>query len=395
MGNNFRIIILSLVLAFVANIYPSFSKVRESAQDTKQASTLTLVQAENQLPDWALGNFVRPTNKPVIEPDASSEFYCPMNKKMLKWEESDTFNPGAVVKDGRIYVLYRAEDNTATGIGLRTSRIALAKSKDGIRMKRYPAPVLFPAEDNMKLYEWPGGCEDPRVVATEDGTYVMGYHAWDRKLSRICFATSKDLKTWVKHGPAFAKAYDGKFSTMWTKAAAIVTKVVNGKLIATKIDGKYFMYWGEQKVYAATSDDLINWKPLVDDNGNLKVMIQPRDGYFDSHLTECGPPAVMTDKGIVLIYNGRNSTEENRDKRFVAGTYSGGQVLFDANNPTKVLERLDVPFFKPEADYEKSGQYLEGTVFLEGLVYFKKKWFLYYGCADSKVGVAIFNPRKN
>ena len=247
----------------------------------------------------------------------------------------------------------------------------------------------------MKRYEWPGGCEDPRVVATEDGTYVVGYHAWDRKLSCNCFATSKDLKTWVKHGPAFAEAYDGKFSSMWTKAAAILTKVMNGKLVATKIDGKYFMYWGEQKVYAATSEDLVNWKPLLDDNGNLKVMFTPRDGFFDSHLTECGPPAILTEKGIILIYNGRNSTGENRDKRFNAGTYSAGQVLFDTQDPTKVLARLDEPFFKPEAIYEKSGQYVEGTVFVEGLVYFKKKWFLYYGCADSKVGVAIYNPRNN
>lgn len=43
---------------------------------------------------------------------------------------------------------------------------------------------------------------------------------------------------------------------------------------------------------------------------------------------------------------------------------------------------------------QKSGQYLDGTVFIEGLVYYKKKWYLYYGCADSKVGVAIYDPSK-
>jgi predicted GH43/DUF377 family glycosyl hydrolase len=402
MKKNFKVIALSLLIAFIANSNSPFANVKKPSRDNNRVSnyyndnSLTdFKKPDNRLPYWALGNFVRPgKGNPVIEPDAKSEFYCPMRKMSVKWEESDTFNPAAVVKDGKIYVLYRAEDNSAKGIGLRTSRIALAESKDGISMKKNPSPVLFPSEDNMKQYEWPGGCEDPRVVATEDGTYVMGYHAWDRKLSRLSFATSKDLKTWVKHGHAFAKAYDGRFATMWTKAAAIVTNVVNDRLVATKINGRYFMYWGEQKVYAATSEDLVNWTPLIDDKGNLKIMFEPRDGFFDSHLTECGPPAILTDKGIILIYNGRNSTGENRDKRYIAGTYSAGQVLFDAQNPTKVLARLDVPFFKPEAAYEKSGQYVEGTVFVEGLVYFKKKWFLYYGCADSKVGVAIYNPEK-
>ena len=55
---------------------------------------------------------------------------------------------------------------------------------------------------------------------------------------------------------------------------------------------------------------------------------------------------------------------------------------------------MDVPFLRPMEAFEKSGQYVDGTVFIEGLVYFQQKWFLYYGCADSKVGVAIFDPEK-
>jgi len=53
---------------------------------------------------------------------------------------------------------------------------------------------------------------------------------------------------------------------------------------------------------------------------------------------------------------------------------------------------LDTPFLRPMEEFEKSGQYVDGTVFLQGLVYYKSKWFLYYGCADSKVGVAVFDP---
>lgn len=350
----------------------------------------------NDLPEWALGGFERPTGiNPIITPETSTMFNCPMSKTPVGWEESDTFNPAAVVKDNKIYVLYRAEDNSATGIGKRTSRIGLAESSDGLHMNRRKTPVMYPDEDNAKEYEWPGGCEDPRVTVTEDGLYVMMYTTWNRKIPRLSVATSHDLLTWEKHGPAFAKAYEGRFKDLACKAGSIVTQLKDGKQVIARINGKYFMYWGEVKVYTATSDDLITWTPVLDENNELLSLISPRKNYFDSALTECGPPAVITKNGILLLYNGKNrNDEEGRDKRFNAGTYSAGQVLFSLDNPYKVISRLDVPFFRPMADFEKSGQYVDGTVFIEGLVYFKEKWYLYYGCADSQVGVAVYDPAK-
>lgn len=353
--------------------------------------------SQNVLPDWALGGFVRPEKaNPIITPNPSNQFDCPMQDKKIGWEESDVFNPAATVKDGKIYVLYRAEDNSATGIGKRTSRIGLAESEDGIHMKRRKTPVMYPDKDNMKEYEWEGGCEDPRVTMTEDGLYVMAYTSWNRKVARLCIATSHDLVKWEKHGPAFAKAYNGRFKDIFCKSGSMVTTIKDGKQVLTKIDGKYFMYWGEHAVYAATSDDLVNWTPILDEKNELATVIKPRPQYFDSALTECGPPAILTDKGIVLLYNGKNQTNDSkRDKRFTAGAYCAGQILTDPKEPMKVLQRLDVPFFRPMASFEKSGQYVDGTVFIEGLVFFKNKWYLYYGCADSQVSVAIYDPAKN
>ncbi len=349
----------------------------------------------NRLPDWAFGGFVRPEGvNPVIKPNTATKFYCPMQKGSVGWEESDTFNPAAVVKDGKIFVLYRAEDNSATGVGKRTSRIGLAESSDGITMKLRDKPVLYPDEDNVKDLEWRGGCEDPRVAVTEDGLYVMFYTGWNRSVPRLCVATSRDLITWEKHGLAFGKAYDGRFENLESKSASIVTKLVDGKQVIAKVNGKYLMYWGERMINAATSEDLINWEPQLNEKNELKGLIYPRYKYFDSALTECGPPAIITDKGILLLYNGKNRTDDRRDERFNAGTYSAGQVLFDLNNPYKVIGRLDVPFFRPMDDFEKSGQYVDGTVFIEGLAFYKKKWYLYYGCADSMVGVAVYDPSK-
>jgi len=370
---------LSLVLIFSVN-----SLFAANSDDLKK------------LPDWALGDFIRPgENNPIIIPNPLSTFYCPIYKKIVKWEENDTFNPAAVLKDGKICVLYRAEDATGVEIGTRTSRIGYAESKDGIHMKRSPEPVLYPAKDVAEAFDSPGGCEDPRISMTEDGLFVMFYTGNNKKNARLCVATSRDLKHWEKYGLAFGEAYNGRFKDTWSKSGAILTELKGGKLVITKIAGKYLMYWGEYETYAATSDDLINWYPVLNEANELKVIAQKRNGYFDSELVECGPLALLTDKGILMLYNGKNSTNPNEgDSRYPLGVYSAGQLLMDKNNPYQVIGRLDVPFFYPQEPFEKSGQYKDGTVFVEGLVYFKEKWFLYYGCADSKVGVAIYDPKK-
>ncbi|MCF0175995.1 MAG: hypothetical protein HUJ94_04085 [Bacteroidales bacterium] len=311
-----------------------------------------------------------------------------MNQGPMKWRESDTFNPAATLAGDRIAVLFRSEDNTARGIGSRTSRIGYAESEDGFHMTFAAEPVLYPAEDCNKAYEWPGGCEDPRVAVTEDGLYVMMYTSWNRDMPRLCVATSRDLKNWDKHGYAFEDAL-GDRNFGGCKSASVVTEIRDGRLVIAKPGGKYLMYWGERFVNLATSDDLIHWVPQTDAEGNLVPVMSPRDGHFDSMLTECGPPAILTDKGIVLMYNGKNRDDERRDERYTAATYSAGQALFDRNDPYKLITRLDEPFFKPEADFEKTGQYPAGTVFIEGLVLKNGRWFLYYGCADSFVGVAV------
>lgn len=354
------------------------------------AGWLSVSCSHQTTPDaWALLGFERASDTPVLSPDSTVRFLCPMRQDSVAWMESDVFNPAATVKGDTIVVLFRAEDNSATGIGRRTSRIGYATSTDGVNFTYDSTPVLYPAEDSQKEMEWPGGCEDPRVAVTEDGTYVMFYTQWNRQVPRLAIATSRDLKNWEKHGPAFAKAYDGRFADEFSKSASVVTRLADGRLVITKINGKYYMYWGEKFVNVATSDNLTDWTPMLDENGDLLHVMDTRDGFFDSDLTECGPPAVLTDNGILLLYNGKNAGGDNRDPNYTPNTYCGGQALFDAANPTQFIARLDNPFFVPEADFEKSGQYPAGTVFIEGLTYRDGDWYLYYGCADSKVGVAV------
>jgi len=200
---------------------------------------------------WMMGPFERAENaKPIIEPDESSVWLDPMTGEKVRWESMATFNPAAVLKDGKIHIIYRSEEKLGEKeIGGHTSRLGMAISADGISYERKNVPVFYPDEDDQKEFEWPGGTEDPRIVESEDGTYILTYTQWNREYPRLAVATSSDLLSWTKHGPIFQKFKDGKYHNMETKSGAIVTELKDNKLVAAKIHGKYWMYFGVPHIW--------------------------------------------------------------------------------------------------------------------------------------------------
>ena len=92
-------------------------------------------------PHWMLGPFEKPKGvNPILVPNASATFRPGADEPPVRWEETATFNPAAVVRNGTVYVLYRAEDATGEAkIGFHTSRIGLAESKDGLHFTGYGA----------------------------------------------------------------------------------------------------------------------------------------------------------------------------------------------------------------------------------------------------------------
>lgn len=348
-----------------------------------------MVAGAQESDQWQMKNFVKPAFNPIMRADSSYTFFCPIKKERVQWQRADVFNPAAIIRNNKVYILFRAEDLPGTAIGMRTSRIGLAESKDGIHFKKRKQPVLFPDSSDFIQYDYPGGCEDPRIVEKEDGSYVLMYTSWNRDVARLSAASSADLINWKKQGPVFALAYNGRFLNTWSKSGSIVTKRTGEKIVAAKINGKYWMYWGENPMYIASSEDLVNWTPVLDEKDELLIVMKPRERKFDSHLTEPGPPALITDKGVLLLYNGKNLENELADPAIPRGTYCGGQALFDLSNPAKLISRSENYFIKPDLPHEIKGQYKAGTTFVEGLVFFKNKWFLYYGTADSMVGVAV------
>lgn len=290
--------------------------------------------------EWQLGPFEKYDGNPILKPRGDS------------WEAKDLFNPAAFSDGETITMLYRAEDSTGIGDWNGTSRIGLATSTDGINFERRTDPVYEPVDD----FELPGGTEDPRIVEIDDRFYLT-YTAYDGETARLALASSDDLESWERHGLVFP-------DLGWSKAGAIVPQ---------KINGKYWMYYGDTNIWAATSDDLINWTAIEE------PVMEPREGMFDSGLIEPGPTPLITDDGILMLYN-------SADDDLV---YRAGQVLFDMNDPTRVLKRSDTHFLEPDTELEVEGQ-IPNVVFIEGLARLGNTWYLYYGMGDSGIGVAMY-----
>jgi predicted GH43/DUF377 family glycosyl hydrolase len=310
------------------------------------SAAVALAGRTEQSVNVPFGAWTRASNEPIVSPQGSG------------WESAGTFNPAVVFHDGRFVMLYRAQD--ATG----TSRLGYAESADGVHFTRRSEPVLAPETD----YEEDGGVEDPRLQKFGD-TYYLTYTGYNKKDAQLCLATSRDLLRWNRKG-VILPAYKGNWNKGWTKSGAIV---------AEKIDGKYWMYWlgtaadKTDQLGLSSSTDLIHWTEVTQ-----TPVLPKRRGKFDSRVVEPGPPPILTQEAIVLIYNGA-------DDKLV---YRTGVAIFDLRDPRKVLYRSDAPIFSPEKEWEKVGQ-VPNVVFVEGMVRNKDRWLFYYGGADKYVGVAV------
>jgi predicted GH43/DUF377 family glycosyl hydrolase len=74
----------------------------------------------------AFGVWRRMSETPIISPRGNG------------WESAGTFNAAVIERDGKIVMLYRAQD------GKGTSRLGYAESSDGIGFTRRAEPVFVP-----------------------------------------------------------------------------------------------------------------------------------------------------------------------------------------------------------------------------------------------------------
>lgn len=290
------------------------------------------------------------------------------------WEAGSVFNPNVLYDNGIFRMVYRAtNDIQINKEGGYVSSIGYAESTDGIHFKRFPEPLIVPDQE----YEIGLGCEDPRVTKIDD-TYFLYYTAvkgtGKDKQVRIAVATSKDFKTWRKHGivgPATR-----------SKAAC---------LFPEKIQGKYIMFYTWMPDRPLSSIMQAKFEKLADvihppgrfiadniDHYEKNVVFAPPLNAYRG--AEVGAVPIKTDDGWLFIYCPANVSDHPQ--------WTINAALLDLDDPRKVL--ADVEILKPETEAETTGV-VKNVTFPEGAVIVGEELYVYYGSGDQGCCFATCN----
>ncbi len=248
------------------------------------------------------------------------------------------------------------------------------------------------------------GLEDPRVVKIDD-TYYLTYTVYNGISALGALAFSRDLKKFRKQGiitpmipyddfislvgtdnqlhknycqnQSFYEKLDdpeGKGLT-WDKDVVFFPRKINGQLVFLHRIRPGIQIVTINNLNELSQDFWINYLKNFRDHIVLDPIFPHESSYIGS-----GCPPIETKHGWLLIYHGAEDTEKGM-------YYTACAALLDLDNPCKVLARLPFPLFRPEYDWEETGE-VDHVVFPTGAVVFDDRLFIYYGAADSRIACA-------
>lgn len=297
---------------------------------------------------------------PVIEP-----------KSQHRWESSQTFNPGAVLLEGKVHLLYRAIGDD--GI----SRFGYAASEGGFTIEErleYPVYEHGIVSSVFSNYSYAsggsyGGAEDPRIVHVDgDDVLYMTYTACDAGL-RMALTTIKieDFlnKNWKWSNPVLISP-PGQVHKNWV-------------IFPEKINGCYAVLHCMNPQLLISYHESLDIEPEDYLNSYTNHSSNNRKYSWDNLVRGAGAPPVKTDMGWLLFYHAMTKNEY--------GKYKVGAMLLDLEDPSIVVHRSATPVLEPASVYENSG-FKPGVVYLTGVVVKDGELMLYYGASDSYVCVA-------
>lgn len=289
----------------------------------------------------------RLSTKPVLEPTPEHP-----------WESAAVFNCAAIYWAGRIHLIYRATDiGPHARYGPYVSSLGYAVSEDGLNFRRLKYPIL-PAGQNPQERR---GMEDPRLVQLE-GKFYLVYTAFGGRFEgdwRISLATSRELQTWERHGVVLDEPNK------------------DASLFPEKLGGRYVMLHRRYPdIWIAFSEDLRHWY-------DHQSIMSPRPDMWDCARIGIAGPPVRIRQGWLLLYHGADHQN----------VYRLGAALLDPNDPTRVLARQDEPILEPELEWERVG-WVPNVVFSAGQAEVNGSLYVYYGGADTVIGVAAVKKDK-
>jgi predicted GH43/DUF377 family glycosyl hydrolase len=269
------------------------------------------------------------------------------------------FNPGAVQVDGQTLLLVRVEDMRGF------SHLTAARSRDGkTDWQIDPHPTLQP---NGEYREEQWALEDPRIVwLEEEGRYAVTYVSFSQGGPLVSLATTTDFRTFTRYG-ALVPPED--------KDACLFPRRFGGRFALIHRP----MIREEAHIWISFSPDLKHW-------GDHRVLIHTRPGWWDSRRVGLGAQPIETLDGWLILYHGVRSTA-------AGAIYRVGLALLDLEEPWRIIRRSDEWVLGPREPYERLGD-VPDVVFPTGAILDRNanEFRLYYGAADSTVGLALADP---
>jgi beta-1,2-mannobiose phosphorylase / 1,2-beta-oligomannan phosphorylase len=274
--------------------------------------------------------------------------------------------------------------------------------------------VLEPREP-WELHAGGGGVEDPRITFMPRlGRWLMTYVAYGPFGPRIALAASTDLDRWERQGPV-SFAYDPGLATDLNlypnKDALLFPEPVMDP------DGNraYAMLhrpiWdlslgrpGEDESLPAGLTDarpgiwvsFVSAEAVEADLRSLTRLEGHRLVALPAYAWEGlkiggGTPPVRIDEGWLVLYHGVSGTPTRDLAPPPDLRYSVGALILDATDVTRVVARSVDPLLQPELPEERTGIVPE-VVFPTAIEAARESeagaYDVYYGMADSRIGVA-------
>lgn len=284
-------------------------------------------------------------------------------------DATSVFNPGAVRAGGLTTLLLRVQARS------RETFTLAAESADGFRFVVRPGIVDFEGLDAVRerIYH----VYDARITPLEGAFYVMFAMDMDGGCG-LGLARTADLRTF---------RFLGLVSDDDVRNGVLFPEKIGGLYLRLERPNKAKLEGGPttgSEIWLAGSDDLLRWR-------RLGPVMGGRFHYWDEFIGS-GPPPVKTRRGWLHIYHGVATHFGS------ANIYQAGAALLDLADPSKVLGRSRGNILEPREPYELCGQ-VPNVVFPSGLVVeeFDAEGFalpasavrVYYGAADTSVGVAV------
>ena len=240
--------------------------------------------------------------------------------------------------------------------------IYLGRSKDALHWEFDSEKIPFTDKNGEPFM--PPYAYDPRLVKVEDTYYIM----WCQDA----------------YGPTIGIAKTLDFKRFERIENPYLPYNRNAVLFPRKINGNYVMLSRPcDNGHTAFGDIFLSESPDMEFWGRHRHVMGRSDNWWESLKIGGGAAPIETDKGWLLFYHGVVNTCNGY-------VYSIGGAILDINEPSRVLHRCENYLLAPETDYEERG-FVPNVCFPCAALTdaASGRIALYYGCADSYVGVAF------